>query len=105
LFEKKSFLKNQKHQPNIVEITHLCIMHGVHTSTYIIGKNTISPKTTTTTTQLSKQFHYMRNYLGIMFCVRNKRRRVVVVGCCCCGGVHRDKRQKGVDHRGGGRRN
>ncbi len=28
----KFFLKNQKHQPNIVEITHLCIMHGVHTS-------------------------------------------------------------------------
>jgi hypothetical protein len=22
------------HQPNIVEITHLCIMHGVHTSKY-----------------------------------------------------------------------
>ncbi len=32
LFEKKSFFKNQKHQPNIVEITHLCIMHRVHTS-------------------------------------------------------------------------
>jgi len=32
LFEKKSFFKNQKHQPNIVEITHLCIMHKVHTS-------------------------------------------------------------------------
>jgi len=30
--KKKVFLKNQKHQPNIVEITHLCIMHGVHTS-------------------------------------------------------------------------
>jgi hypothetical protein len=28
------FFKNQKHQPNIVEITHLCIMHGVHTSRY-----------------------------------------------------------------------
>jgi hypothetical protein len=28
LFEKiKVFLKNQKHEPNIVEITHLCIMH------------------------------------------------------------------------------
>ncbi len=25
LFEKKSFFKNQRHQPNIVEITHLCI--------------------------------------------------------------------------------
>ncbi len=37
LFEKKSFfLKNQKHQPNIVEITPLCIMHGVHTSIYIL---------------------------------------------------------------------
>ncbi len=32
LFEKKSFLRNQKHEPKIVEITHLCIMHGVHTS-------------------------------------------------------------------------
>jgi len=33
LFEKiKVFLKNQKHEPNIVEITHLCIMHGTHTS-------------------------------------------------------------------------
>jgi len=30
--KRKVFLKNQKHQPNIVEITHLCIMHGVHTS-------------------------------------------------------------------------
>ncbi len=35
LFEKiKVFLKNQKHEPNIVEITHLCIMHGAHTSIY-----------------------------------------------------------------------
>jgi hypothetical protein len=31
LFEKKSFFK----KPNIVEITHLCIMHRVHTSIYI----------------------------------------------------------------------
>jgi len=30
--KRKVFLKNQKHQPNIVQITHLCIMHGVHTS-------------------------------------------------------------------------
>jgi hypothetical protein len=30
--KRKVFFKNQKHQPNIVEITHLCIMHGVHTS-------------------------------------------------------------------------
>ncbi len=36
LFEKiKVFLKNQKHEPNIVEITHLCIMHGAHTSVCI----------------------------------------------------------------------
>jgi hypothetical protein len=36
LFEKiKVFLTNQKHEPNIVEITHLCIMHGAHTSIYI----------------------------------------------------------------------
>ncbi len=33
LFEKiKVFLKNQKHEPNIVEVTHLCIMHKVHTN-------------------------------------------------------------------------
>jgi hypothetical protein len=30
--------KNQKHEPNIVEVTHLCIMHRVHTSTkYFMG--------------------------------------------------------------------
>jgi hypothetical protein len=28
----ESSAKNQKHQSNIVEITHLCIMHRVHTS-------------------------------------------------------------------------
>jgi hypothetical protein len=33
--KRKVFLKNQKHQPNIVEITHLCIMHGVHTSIFV----------------------------------------------------------------------
>ncbi len=33
LFEKiKVFLKNQKHEPNIVEVTHMCIMYRVHTS-------------------------------------------------------------------------
>ncbi len=30
----KVFLKNQKHEANIVEITHLCIMHGAHTLWY-----------------------------------------------------------------------
>jgi hypothetical protein len=30
--KRKVFKKNQKHQLNIVEITHMCIMHGVHTS-------------------------------------------------------------------------
>ncbi len=36
LFKKiKVLKKNQKHEPNIVEITHLCIMHGAHTSHYI----------------------------------------------------------------------
>jgi hypothetical protein len=36
LFEKIIFFKkNQKHELNIVEITHLCIMHGAHTSYYI----------------------------------------------------------------------
>jgi len=34
--KRKVFFKNQKHQPNIVEITHLCIMHGIHTSYNII---------------------------------------------------------------------
>jgi hypothetical protein len=33
LFEKiKVFFKNQKHEPNIVKVTHLCIMHMVHSS-------------------------------------------------------------------------
>ncbi len=31
VWKNKSFFKNQKHEPNIVEITHLCIMHGAHT--------------------------------------------------------------------------
>jgi hypothetical protein len=45
LFEKiKVFLKNQKHEPNIVEITHLCIMHGAHTSIYM-KENTRKEKT------------------------------------------------------------
>ncbi len=34
--KRKVFLKNPKHQPNIVETTYLCIMHGVHTSTKVI---------------------------------------------------------------------
>jgi len=39
LFEKiKVFLKNQKHEPNIVKITHLCIMHGAHTSPTLLLK-------------------------------------------------------------------
>jgi hypothetical protein len=39
LFEKiKVFLKNQKHEPNIVEVTHLCIMHRVHISLIYILK-------------------------------------------------------------------
>jgi hypothetical protein len=37
LFEKINvFFKNQKHEPNIIEITHLCIMHGAHTSFFQI---------------------------------------------------------------------
>jgi hypothetical protein len=34
----KKFLKILKHEPNIVEITYLCIRHGVHTSinTYLL---------------------------------------------------------------------
>jgi len=39
--KKKVFLKNQKHQPNIVEITHLCIMHRVHTSSMKIIHSTL----------------------------------------------------------------
>ncbi len=38
--KRKVFLKNQKHQPNIVEITHLCIMHGVHTSNKLKRRRT-----------------------------------------------------------------
>jgi hypothetical protein len=30
--EKIKLLKKLKHEPNIVEITHLCIRHGVQTS-------------------------------------------------------------------------
>jgi hypothetical protein len=30
--KKKSLKKKLKHEPNIVEITHLCIRHGVQTS-------------------------------------------------------------------------
>jgi len=37
--KRKVFFKNQKHQPNIVEITHLCIMHGVHTNILFISFN------------------------------------------------------------------
>jgi hypothetical protein len=38
--KRKVFLKNQKHQLNIVEITHLCIMHEVHTSKIEFGSGT-----------------------------------------------------------------
>jgi len=41
--KRKVFFKNQKHEPNIVEITHLCIMHGVHTS--VIKQTTLSRTT------------------------------------------------------------
>ncbi len=34
----KVFLKNQKHEANIVEITHLCIMHRAHTSNIKLSK-------------------------------------------------------------------
>ncbi len=34
--KRKVFFKNQKHELNIVEITHLCIMHGVHTKKYLV---------------------------------------------------------------------
>jgi hypothetical protein len=29
----KSFLKKLKHEPNIIEITHMCIRHKVHSRT------------------------------------------------------------------------
>jgi hypothetical protein len=29
--QDKSFLKKLKHEPNIIEITHLCTRHGVQT--------------------------------------------------------------------------
>jgi len=44
--KRKVFLKNQKHQPNIVEITHLCIMHGVHTSVIIISNGGLTHQLT-----------------------------------------------------------
>ncbi len=31
----KVLKENQKHEPNIVEITHICLMHRVHTSNNI----------------------------------------------------------------------
>ncbi len=31
----KSFLKELKHEPNLVEITHLCIRHRLQTSIYL----------------------------------------------------------------------
>jgi hypothetical protein len=34
----KSFKKKLKNEPNIVEITHLCIRHGVQTSLYYKSK-------------------------------------------------------------------
>ncbi len=34
----ESFKKKLKHEPNIVEITHLCIRHGVQTSCVVIVK-------------------------------------------------------------------
>jgi hypothetical protein len=33
--KNKSSKRKLKHEPNIVEITHLCIMHKVHTRIYI----------------------------------------------------------------------
>ncbi len=41
----KSFLKKLKHEPNIVEITHMCIRHGVHTSIYIYINKDGNPST------------------------------------------------------------
>jgi hypothetical protein len=38
----KSFLEELKHEPNIVEITHLCIMHGAQTSNPIKRKVSVS---------------------------------------------------------------
>jgi len=34
----KSLKRKLKHEPNIVEITHLCIRHGVHTRLTLIHK-------------------------------------------------------------------
>jgi hypothetical protein len=61
LFEKiKVFFKNQKHEPNIVEITHLCIMHRVHTSIVKWLKtdtNKLEHKKKTRGISLTKDFH------------------------------------------------
>jgi hypothetical protein len=54
--KRKVFFKNQKHQPNIVEITHLCIMHGVHTSSYkCIKRLSVS-------TSVGRFFEYLKNH-------------------------------------------
>jgi len=39
----KSFQKKLKHEPNIVEITHLCIRHGVQTNIYIYIYSGVHP--------------------------------------------------------------
>jgi hypothetical protein len=41
----KSFKKKLKHEPNIVEITHLCIRHEVHTSICLWHIGTVGYKT------------------------------------------------------------
>jgi hypothetical protein len=38
----KSLKKKLKHESNIVEITHMCIRHGVHSSCFVL-KETCGP--------------------------------------------------------------
>ncbi len=42
VWKNKSLKKNQKHEPNIVEITHLYIMHRVHINNDVWFEMTIS---------------------------------------------------------------
>ncbi len=37
--KNKSFFKKLKHEPNIFEITHMCIRHGVQTSKVVTNIN------------------------------------------------------------------
>ncbi len=60
LFENINvFKKNQKHESNIVEITHLCIMHGVYTSTLEHNESKFTNEFTRFCNELSEFVNYL----------------------------------------------